>query len=186
MGYLDELCRLLRPLGVYDLEPGSFSEAELRSVSAALDEVDDLLTAGALEASPLTASEAGLAAWERLLGVAAAGDLDARRALCAALLQVGDLSFTPAAIRALLERMGVSVTLTEAGAQTVRISFPGLRGIPAQIDAIQTAVDRVMPCHLDLVYDYRWLIWDEFETLTWSGAEAFTWDTLAVWDPAAP
>ena len=183
MGYGDELCRLLRPLGVYDLNPGSFSEAELRSVGAALDEIDELLTLNQREASPLTASEAGLAVWERLLGILPAGDPDARRALCAALMQAGDLSFTPAAIRALLACLGVSALLTEAGNQTVRVSFPGLRGIPAQIDAIQAAMDRVMPCHLNLIYDYRWLIWDEFETLTWSRAETFTWDELAVWDP---
>ena len=37
MGYAEELVRLLRPLGVYSFQEGSFSLGELQALGGALD-----------------------------------------------------------------------------------------------------------------------------------------------------
>jgi len=184
MGYQTELCNLLRPLGVYSLEPGSFSLGELQAEGTQLDQVESVLTQGQLETSPLRASPAGLQKWEQLLGIEPKGSLAERRALCAALLRVGGGSFTLAAIRALLQLLGLNIELREGSGQQVRISFPGIRGIPPQLAAVQTVAERVLPCHLEILYDFVWLIWDELDGHSWDRVERFTWDGLEIWDPA--
>ena len=41
MGYTNDLVRLLRPLGVYSFDAGSFSLAELQALGGALDALDE-------------------------------------------------------------------------------------------------------------------------------------------------
>ena len=41
MNYADELVSMLRPLGVYSFQEGSFSLAELQALGAALDAADE-------------------------------------------------------------------------------------------------------------------------------------------------
>ena len=49
MGYANDLVRLLRPLGFYSFEEGSFSLAELQALGSALDALDAHAQAGQRE-----------------------------------------------------------------------------------------------------------------------------------------
>ena len=184
MGYTEDLVRLLRPLGVYSFAEGSFSLGELQAMGFGLDGAEAILDEGRREASVLSASEAGLARWEALMGyLPAAASLDARRRAAAAMLRIGQGRFTPAAIADTLAGCGVDVAVVEEGPNRVGIRFPGLRGIPTGVEQMKVIIERILPCHLEIGYRYAWLIWDELEAFTWDFAEGFTWDELSVYNP---
>ena len=66
MGYANDLVRLLRPLGFYSFEEGSFSLAELQALGSALDALDAHAQAGQRESIVMTAAGEGL---ERMLAL---------------------------------------------------------------------------------------------------------------------
>lgn len=186
MGYTEDLVRLLRPLGVYSFLEGSFSLGELQAMGRAMDGVETVLDVGRAEASPLTASEQGLARWQALLmSTPVAADLAARRQAVAAMLRIGQGSFTPRAIADTLTGCGVQVAVAEEGPGCVGISFPGLRGVPEGVEQMKKIIERILPCHLQISYRYVYLTWDEAQTLTWNFVSGFTWDALRVYDPGA-
>ena len=49
MNYADELVSMLRPLGVYSFQEGSFSLAELQALGAVLDAADEAFGAAQKE-----------------------------------------------------------------------------------------------------------------------------------------
>jgi len=184
MGYTEDLVKLLRPLGVYTFREGSFSLGELQAMGLGLDGVESLLDDGRLEASVLTASEEGLAKWEALMGfIPVADNLDARRRAAAAMLRIGQGSFTPRAIADTLSGCGVDVAVVEEGPNRVGIWFPGLRGIPEGVEQMKVTIERILPCHLGIAYRYVWLIWDEIEAYTWDFVGTLTWDEMSVYEP---
>ena len=94
MGYGGYLKQLLQPLGLYQLE-NSVNGAELEAVGAQLDGEAARLEESRREMLVCTASGFGLDQMEQLLGRRpAAADLEHRRQALAALLRVGDDSFT--------------------------------------------------------------------------------------------
>jgi hypothetical protein len=67
----------------------------------------------------------------------------------------------------------------------VTIRFVDTTGVPPNIDDLKIAAREVVPAHLGLVFEYNYLIWDEWDAmnLTWDqqDAQAKTWDQLEVW-----
>lgn len=53
---------------------------------------------------------------------------------------------------------------------TIFIRFVGQGGVPSNITDLQNALRAVVPAHLQLVYQYRFTVWDRWDTLHW------TWD----------
>ena len=181
MGYTQYLRALLEPLGIYTFAPESFSGGELVAEGEAMDALEALLDASLEDAIPLSASEAGLARWEALMGVkSAAPTLTDRREACAALLRIGGGSFTLAGLNDAIRGCGVVAEVTELGAGQVEVSFPGTRGEPADFETMRVVIERILPCHLDVAYHFFYLLWQELETLTWNEVEACTWDELEV------
>ena len=66
MNYADELVSMLRPLGVYSFQEGSFSLAELQALGAALDAADEAFGAAQKESIVMTAQDEGLSKMEAL------------------------------------------------------------------------------------------------------------------------
>ena len=60
------------------------------------------------------------------------------------------------------------------------VKFIGPRGIPPNVDDLKAAIEDIKPAHLVVVFEYRYLIWDELD------ARAITWDVLdalaLTWD----
>lgn len=181
MGYTAYLRALLEPLGLYAFEPESFSGGELVAEGEAMDALEASLDAALDDAIPLTASEAGLARWEALMGVkSGAPTLSDRREACAALLRIGGGSFTLAGLNDAIRGCGVTAEVTELGAGQVQVCFPGTRGVPADFETMRVVIERILPCHLDVVYYFFYLLWQELTTLTWNQIEGKTWDELEV------
>lgn len=183
MGYGDYLKELLRPLGLYDLDAGP-GGAELDALGAAMDALAARLASIEAEALVSTAGEEGLSRYEEILPYhPASPDLEQRRQAIMALLRIDDGAFTLPAIRDTIRGCGIECMVEESDTpQTVEVSFPGLMGAPENFSGVQSRIEQILPCHLDVVYLLRYLIWQELEDygLTWKLIESkkLTWDKL--------
>jgi len=183
MGYGAYLKDLLRPLGLYQLE-GSINGAELEAVGAELDEAAEGLDGTQREMLVRTAEDFGLERIEALLRrLPVAADLAHRRAALAALLRVGDDSFTLAAINDNLAGCGVNAVVSETGERgVVEVRFPEVPGIPDGFDRLSAIIEDIIPCHLLIRYVYWYITWammeERFET--WGDIEAtgLSWGAL--------
>ena len=133
MSYRRYLRELLAPLRLYDLE-APFNGGELTAAGEALDGAFGALEEVERESSLLTARSWGLEGLAALLlhRPAAETEEGLGQAL-AALLRIGDDSFTPEAINDTIVGCGVAAECTETGVGRVRVRFPGVVGVPAQI-----------------------------------------------------
>ncbi len=183
MGCAAYLKELLRPLGLYDLDTGP-GAAELSALGAAMDSLAAYLAEIEAEALVLTAGEEGLSRYEAVLPYhPASGDTEQRRQAIMALLRIDDGAFTLPAIRDTIRGCGIECLVEESKTpQTVEISFPGLMGEPENFPGVRSRIEQILPCHLDLVYLLRYLIWEELEGygLTWKLIESkkLTWEGL--------
>ncbi|MCD7903288.1 MAG: DUF2313 domain-containing protein [Oscillospiraceae bacterium] len=175
MDYAKELRELLRPLGIYDVD-GGVSSAELSAIGAQMTAIWEALTDAEAEMQPLTACGSGLASWEALLPfVPAFVTTEGRRQAIAALLRIDSASFTVAAINDTIAGCGIPAVVEEAEtAMTVYVSFPGQRGEPDRLEALQARIAQIIPCHLAIEYVFVFVTWEELEALfgTWEEIEA--------------
>lgn len=184
MGYEDYLTNLLRPLGVYDLDGGTFVPAELAAQGRALDSCEAQLGLAAREMIVITAQDTGLEAVEALLPYRPVTDsLEGRRAALAALLRIGGDSFTLAAINDNLAGCGLNAVAAETGRPGyIQVSFPQVPGIPNRYDEMKKIIEEILPCHLGIEYVFWYVTWAVMEERfpTWSGLDenAYTWETL--------
>lgn len=181
MGYYDDLCRLLRPLGVYRLDGESVSGAELAAAGAALDGVAERLECAVRDGLVTTAEEEGLSRWECLLRVRPVSDgTELRRQALRSLLAIGPAGATAEALERTISGCGITAHVTETGVNACRVSFPGTVGVPEAFAAIRKAVERILPCQLAVDYAFRFQTWAECEAMgrTWADAAEYTWDAF--------
>lgn len=176
------MAALLRPLGVYRLDTGA-GRAELESAGAALDGCGGDLDLVQREMLLVTAEGEGLDKIEALLSRRpVAADLAHRRAALAALLRVGGDSFTLAAINDNLAGCGLNAVASEGKPGTVVVRFPEVPGIPPGFEDMKGIIEDILPCHLDILYDFWYVTWALLEEKfgTWGDLEAeqFTWVEL--------
>lgn len=155
MGHGQSLRDLLTPLGVYRWED-SFQWSELQSAGAALDQVAEGLGHIQQEMNLATAQEEGLQGVLDLLGRAAGEEsLEDLRQTAAALLRIGDNSFTLAAMNDTLRGCGIPAQVAESGDPLkVIVTFPGVVGIPANFFQTQKLIEAILPCHLQVQYQF--------------------------------
>ena len=183
MGYGGYLKQLLQPLGLYQLE-NSVNGAELEAVGAQLDGEAARLEESRREMLVCTASGFGLDQMEQLLGRRpAAADLEHRRQALAALLRVGDDSFTLAAINDNLAGCGLNAVVSETAERgVVEVRFPEVPGIPDGFEEMSAIIEDIIPCHLLIRYVYWFVTWEMLEERfdTWGELEAadLSWGEL--------
>lgn len=153
MGHGQSLRDLLAPLGVYRWE-GSFQWSELQSAGEALDQVAQQLEHIQQEMNLTTAQAEGLQGVLDLLGrVAGEESLEELRQTAAALLRIGDGSFTLAAMNDTIRGCGIFAQVAETGDPLrVTVSFPGVSGIPENFFQAQAIIEAILPCHLQVQY----------------------------------
>lgn len=125
----------------------------------------------------------GLQRWERLLDlpVSLRKPYDSRRAAIKARLQVC-ATCTPE----LLENLAKSTTGVEAvvvedtANYEFTIMFIGAYGIPKNMMALKEAVEIAKPAHLNYLYKYKYVIWNELKPYTWNDLKPYTWDGLRI------
>lgn len=177
MAYFENLRQLLRPMGVYQLEPESLSGGELWAAGAAMDAACEQIARHLQEAIPLSAQEEGLEQMESLLGVRPASPSLAfrQKAICA-LLQIGEDGFTMGKINAAIAGCGVAAQVQEDDEpQSVTVRFPLLTDEPEEAERLKQIVEQLVPCHLQLNYEVRYLHWREV------GYSGWVWSTVGQW-----
>ena len=66
-----------------------------------------------------------------------------------------------------------TVDVTEQPAlYQVTVTFVDTTGVPPNIDDLAAAVEAIIPAHLQVQYQFRYLLWDALD------ARAWTWDHL--------
>ena len=184
MGYAEYLTQLLKPLGVYNWESGTFHRAELAAQGDALDRCGETLEEVQREMLVSTAEDWGLAAVEALLPYRpVTEDPDRRRAALAALLRVGGDSFTLAGVNDNLAGCGLNALAAETGTPGhIQVSFPDVPGIPDGFAELRKIIEEIVPCHLEIEYVFWYITWEMMEAQfpTWADVEAggYDWETL--------
>ena len=192
MTHIEAMEDLLRPLEVYDFTPGSFQLAELRSEAEALDSCLEDISLVAREMNLQTARSYGLKNIQRLLSRSpiAQGPESMAKAL-AALLRIGDQSFTLKALRDNISGCGIDARVTETvDTGLLQIVFPDVPGIPEQFSEMDAIIREIIPCHLDINYLFWYITWRELEKAlrTWQSIEArgLSWRQLEAMVEKAP
>lgn len=184
MSYSTYLSQLLRPLGVYTLETGSFSGAQIRALGAAMDQVESQESWDLQEGIVMTAEAEGLDTVESLFRYRpAAATVEDRRAAIAGLMMISGDSFTLSALRKCLRGCGVEALVEETGtADTVQVSFPGIMGRPEGFSRIQVIIEDILPCHLLIEYVFRFVLWGELEenAVCWGDLEGLSWTEAEI------
>lgn len=186
MGYCDHLKNLLRPLGVYDLTPGTLSASELEALGQGLDKASEAMDYAEREGSLPTATGLGLDRWESLFASAPVHySTDLRRQAIAALLRIGNDSFTLAAINDTISGCGIRALAQEKDRfGYIRVIFPEVAGIPEDFERIRTIILDIIPCHLEVEFYFRYLTWEECHAhgYTWAivHQQEYTWHTFQL------
>ena len=164
MGSGDQLRTLLRPLGVYDLTPGSLSDSELEALGRGLDGVCGRLDDVEREGSLATAEGEGLDRLEALFARTPVHySTELRRQAIAALLRISGDCFTLTAINDTISGCGVPAVVKELGKGQVSVSFPGIAGEPQGFQSLKEIIEDILPAHLGIEYDFWFLTWQELE-----------------------
>ena len=107
-----------------------------------------------------------------------------RREALAALLRIGDDSFTPGAINDTITGCGVAAECMETGVGRVQVRFPGVVGVPAQIDRLKRIIQEIVPPQVEIAWFYRFLTWAELEEQfpSWAALEEaeLSWSQLEM------
>ena len=186
-GYAQYLCGLLAPLGVYDLRESSLSGAAVAALGGALDTLAEQIGTAEWEALTATAEGEGLDRREALFARTPVAATPAqRRAAIAALLQIDGDSLTPEAISRTLQGCGIRASALETNVPgRIRIIFPDVVGEPESFEQIRQILLDIIPCHLEAEFYFRYLTWAEWEprNLSWAQVEVagHTWDSLERW-----
>ena len=184
MGYAEYLRGLLQPLGVYDLEGGTFQLAELSAQGSALDGCGVLLDRVEREMMLRTAQDDGLAAIETLLPRRPVVEtVEQRRKALAALLRIGGGSFTLSAINDNLAGCGINALASETGEPNrVKIMFPDVAGEPDGYEELRKIIEDILPCHLGIEYVFWYVSWaligEKFARWSDLESKAYTWTEL--------
>ena len=184
MSYAEYLKELLRPLGIYNLEDGSFSGAELQGIGWALDQRMAGLERLKREMLVLTAEDEGLDLIESLLTLhPATENVARRRAALAALLRIGGDSFTLEAINDNLAGCGLNAKVNETDRSgVVEVRFPEVPGIPDGFEQMRKVIEEIIPAHLLVEYVYWYITWlileGKFSTWAELDAAELTWEGL--------
>ena len=155
MSYSDYLIQLLKPLGVYDLDESSYSTCELNAVGKAMDDCCAAADTVEREAFVMTAEDYGLAGYEEILPEAYGTDTESRRQAVISMLSVNNGCITPYMLNTILSGCGMTATVEETeNKYEVKVTFPDAEGEPDNADRIKAWIERLLPCHLGIVYSY--------------------------------
>lgn len=189
MRYTQYLEDLLRPLGIYSLEPDTYSGGELCALGRELDEACNLLEHSQREAVVTTAEDYGLTQIEALFArrPRAAG-LTARRNAISALLQISGDSFTLEAMNRCLSGCGVDARVKETGERAVvEVWFPGVLGVPEFFEEVRKIIEDILPSHVLIRYRFQYATWGLLESLglLWSDLNGLSWEALEIYGKEA-
>lgn len=173
--YSNYLKQLLEPLAIYDLELGA-GAVEIEVIGERLDEIFEKMETLSAEAIPSTASSFGLECYENLLPYRPVYlSLEDRRRALLALLRIREGCFTKKLLQDTISGCGIAATIEEGNQSLMAvISFPQNRGIPDNFELLKGRIEKIVPCHLSVVYQFIYSSWQQLLSLIsdWADAEA--------------
>ena len=181
MGYGEHLRKLLRPLDIYDLSPGSLSGSELDALGAGLDALSARMDYVERESALATAEDEGLRRREALFARTPVHyTTELRRQAIAALLRIGGDCFTLSDINSTISGCGIKALAQEKERfGYIRVIFPDVAGIPEGFEQIREIILDIIPCHLEVEFYFRYLTWAECEAYQYTWAiihqRQYTW-----------
>jgi uncharacterized protein YmfQ (DUF2313 family) len=79
---------------------------------------------------------------------------------------------------------GDVAVVEKPSAYEFEIKFQNVRGIPSNIDDLQSVIEQIKPAHLRVTYNYLYTTWDRFDSFnfTWDAFDTLnkTWDEIEV------
>ena len=79
---------------------------------------------------------------------------------------------------------GIRARAEERGNGHLRVRFPDVAGVPEEFDQIRDIILEILPCHLEVEFYFRYLLWSECERagITWRTIEAaqHTWKSFQL------
>lgn len=60
------------------------------------------------------------------------------------------------------------------------VKFVGIKGIPANMKDLTSAIEEVKPAHLAFTFEYTYNYWNNLKAYTWSALSIHTWDKVKV------
>lgn len=60
------------------------------------------------------------------------------------------------------------------------VKFVGIKGVPANMKDLTSAIEEVKPAHLAFTFEYTYNYWDNLKAYTWSALSIHTWDKVKV------
>ena len=172
MGYGEHLRTFLRPLGIYDLTPGSLSGSELDALGHGLDVLSCRMDYVERESALFTAEGEGLRRRETLFARTPVHyTTELRRQAIAALLRIGGDCFTLSDINSTISGCGIKALAQEKERfGYIRVIFPDVAGIPEGFEQIREIILDIIPCHLEVEFYFRYLTWQECEAFQYTWA----------------
>lgn len=166
MASLEEMKRILAPLGFYDLTEDSVVSKELTTYALEFDRIRDELSVILCEAMIPTAEDTGLSQRERLFG-SPHEELTAqeRRGRLIYRLSLMQEDFTRAGIARALLSLGYSGTVTE-DLENETLLLEKINGSedPADYLAVVEGARELLPAHLRLSFDIAAPTWNQLDT----------------------
>jgi len=141
--------------------------AELDKLRQALDEV--------LNQFFVRTATWGLDAWEKELGLSPAlnqPENERRDRIVSRIRGTGTASISIVKQVAESYDKGSIDVIEDHAAYTVTIAFVDTRGVPPNIDDLKAAVRAVVPAHLDIVYHYRYTLYQDLRAYTYGQIRA--------------
>lgn len=180
MSSTDRLLELLVPLGVYSFADGSYSLGELKAIGAEIDLSKSVLENIEQDSCLLTAAADVLAAYGKLFGFALpSADTETLRKAIVYLTNISGDCFTLAAINKAIAECGINAVVEERG-DGVIVRFPGVMGVPEEIDRMKAVIELVIPAHLQAEYVFVYLTWQQAGGVTWQQAAEYSWFDFAL------
>lgn len=165
MASLEEMKRILAPLGFYDLTQGSVVSRELETYALEIDRIREELAAILREALILTAEDKGLAQMERLFGSPhEEWTVQQRRERLIYRLSLMQEDFTKSGIARALLSVGYSGTVTEdLENETLLLEKIGGSEDPADYLAVIEGARELLPAHLRFSFDIEAPTWNRLD-----------------------
>lgn len=157
-------------------------DAILESQGRELDALREAITT-ILDNAFVRTSTWGLDTWEEELGLPPAPDQpesERRDRIVSRLRGIGTATIAVVKQTAEAYDHGEVDVIEDHAVYTVTIRFVDTTGVPPNLDDLKAALRGVVPAHLDVLYAFNFLVWDELDAKGWD------WDTLdsqnLAWD----
>ena len=176
------MTRALHPIGLYSLNISDLVYKELQAYAVCFDEISEVIDEIMREIFIDTAQDIGITTYEELVGPRRTDHtLEERRDMIKALLAANENDFTTEGIMRFFESIGFECTIAE------RPEFFELDILPqgrlyskAEQDLIIARANAFLPCHLNVVIEFRTTTWNAYDNMLKSFDE---WDEMGLtWD----